>query len=285
MLNRSLVLSSLLLISACGGGSADPDGGSAIDSGNGGAADADMTGCLTAAERTNPCTVDVSGTVAYFSVDDPLTFQPTVTVNTAFDSATSLPAGCQPLASLTAGTDHTFGQGGVSCASPEFPPHLVIMADDTPGSADRLARVAMSQQLTCTGSDCGTAAFTVKMPTATQAEAWRRAMKTDGMVNADTIGLALVTYRNAAGGSVPGVTPTINGTAATPGTQVRFLGIDRTTLTGKFSASTSTSGLAFIAITGDTAMIGGTADGFTFTPVEVPVAAGWFFMTDVRSVE
>jgi hypothetical protein len=254
-------------------------------------ADANPAECVLESMRTEQCTVDLRGRVVDFvtqeryGADGSITpIALTVRYNTAFDGPMPFPVGCPELGSFPAPAQTgEFLSNDESCASPVFPPTLVLFVDDA-GLTNRVAPTAFTVPLACAAADCGGINVTLRAPQIVNTMAWRDELAEDGMPEGMSRGLALVQFLEADGAPAAGVAPTVTDVGGTralvAGTEVRFLGTDRFTLLPATQTTTSPSGLAIVGLDGDQAHLGGTRDPDVWADTTVLYSQGWFFVAE-----
>src|SRR5262245_63194798 len=128
------------------------------------------------------CVVDVNGTIVDFVSGDAYPGAPAVEVTTAWDTIPPFPAGCPALAAATPDGTGTFRLENASCASPLFPPVLLVTV--TGGAAAPRAATATDARLACATSDCGLFEVAVRAPAEELGTTWRTDLAADGMANA-----------------------------------------------------------------------------------------------------
>jgi len=257
-----------------GGGGGDDGDGSPSDGGGSGEPD-----CVSAQTRARH-TVIVSGQVVDWATQEPVDGAD-VEVNTAWDTLEDFPAACPSVVALDTDGDGRFGPEETEIGSPLEPPIVLFMV-----SGDDLARVASDQRLVCDAPDCGNLGHTIAAPSRDLADDWRAELERGGMANAAGRGLVLFSFRNPDGTPAEGVTPwrslLVDTQTLEPGTEVRFLEEDLTTLASPATATTTASGVALIGVdeSSSAEFIGGSRDSQEWVETGVLDPPGWFFLED-----
>jgi hypothetical protein len=235
-------------------------------------------GCLTEAQRTQPCRVDVSLRAVDFTTLAPRT-DLAVAAGTAWDTTPPLIPECLTLAAGTTDASGRWTLVDLRCDSWLLPPIVAVSLG---------GRAVVDRGLTCRNNDCGAVDFgDVPVLDAALEASWRQEMQDDGMANAATRGLAIFDYREPDGTSAAGVIPfqaPLAGGERTlaPGPEVRFVAADRLTLVRGDAAMTGASGLAIVALDGTWARIGGQRGTDRWQPLGVAFAAWVVFLEDER---
>jgi hypothetical protein len=267
----------------CGGGgeAGDPDAGGLPP-------DADLSMCLLASERTVDCTVAIGGRVVDWQTgerleipDTPTPIPVTVRTNTLFDGPVAFAPGCPALDTFPAvATSGEFSDGASPCDSPLESPTLLLMFDDATNS-NRVPAFATAADLTCAGGTCDPIDLLVPVPVIEYTGPWRLFLAEEGMPNGNFRGLALVQYKESDGTASVGVTPTVVEEGVernlVPGIEVFFFAADRREILPGTAATTTTSGVAIIAVDGEEAEIGGTRNAEVWPTTRVGFSDGFLF--------
>jgi hypothetical protein len=214
--------------------------------------------CLDPVTRPGePCTVDITAEVMQFETQA----VPSVPVALRYDTAWDVPqvfaVQCTPLATGNAslGTGYVATFEDVSCVSPGA--HVVsLIGDDASGAPDLLAPSLNDRKLatSCwTGGACSLAPFRVWVLEKSTFDGWKQQIRG---VDWTTHGLVAVTYRNANGTPVEGVTPRLRDLfetsprTAIPGGEVFFLAGDRRTIDPSRSTTAASGTAIFLVVAG-----------------------------------
>jgi hypothetical protein len=225
-------------------------------------------------------TASVSGQVVDFASKAPVAGA-TVEVTTAWDVNGGFPVGCPMQGTFTTDDQGRFGPALVAIGSSINPP-IVLFKVTGAGRAP----TASDARAICSGADCGNLGHTIAAPAEALAATWRTELAAGGMNDAATRGLVLFEFREMDGAPAAGVTPT-QGQATMvdlePGTQVRFLDADRSTLLGAAEGVTGGSGVAVIGVgTSGVAYVAGRRDADRWNALGVLLPGGWWFLEDER---
>jgi hypothetical protein len=260
-----------------GGGGDDGVGGDSSSSDDGPASG--EPDCVSAETRARH-TVIVAGSVLDWATQEPVDGAD-VEVTTSWDTLEDFPDACPSVAALATGSDGRFGPEETEIGSPLEPPIVLFMV-----SGDDLAETASDQRLVCDAPDCGNLAHTIAAPSRDLAAGWRAELERGGMANAAGRGLVLFSFRNPDGTPAEGVTPwrslLVDTQVLEPGSEVRFLEEDLTTLAPPATATTTASGVALIGVdeASGAEFIGGSRDSQTWVETGVLDPPGWFFLED-----
>ncbi len=238
--------------------------------------------CLDDADRSHACTVPVTARVVDFATRQPVTGRPRIDVTTAWDTYPgAFPDGCAPLSSQTLPAGGTFQDPAASCRSRLFPPYLLLVIEG--GSPDARALTAWDRHLVCVVDHCQPVDADVWVPSAADVAAWRAELAAGGMPRADARGLVLFQYNELGGGTAAGVVPQRYGLIYHPGSEVRFLDVDRRTLLPVGTTATGPSGLAIIGVdvsAFEAGSVGGKRGSDEWRENGVFFVDGWIFVED-----
>lgn len=234
-------------------------------------------GCISNETRATK-TVNASGQVLDFVTGEPVAGA-TVEITTAWDIPSNFPRPeCPALAVATTDEDGRFGPIPVRAGSPTNPPYMLYAVYGA-GRAQTASDGRACAEETCNFGHA------MAVPTEELAAAWRTELAAGGMPDAATRGLVAFTYKNHDGTNALGVAPSVGEGAGRPlaaGTEIRFLGSDRATLSAATDPDTEASGVTLIGTdpTKGYVMIGGHRADKEWFSTGCLVEPGWIFLED-----
>jgi hypothetical protein len=135
---------------------------------------------------------------------------------------------------------------------------------------------------TCFDAVC-TLDHTIAAPSNDLASAWRAELASGGMRDASTRGLVAFHFKNTDGSPAADVQPTYDEgkSAFAPGTEARFVDLDRSTLLAATQRATTGSGVALLSRDKLTAIfVGGLRGAARWATTGCLTTAGWIFLED-----
>jgi len=222
--------------------------------------------------------VSVSGQVIDFASGAPVPGA-TVDVTTAWDVTGTIPRPeCPLLATLTTDAEGRFGPVAVDAGSSQLPPIMLFMVHGggrAPTASDNRA---------CSEPTCNLG-HTIAAPSTQDMAAMRDALAAGGMADAAARGLVAFRFKNPDQTGAADVTPQRGvGVVADlkPGSEVRFLDIDRRTVMPAAQAATSASGMALVGLADpeNAIYVGGRRTTQRWISTGCLVMPGWLFLED-----